>query len=407
MTIARVGETCFTLLDEKSASSSVREILASRPRTTRYCICYYYIMEEQQVYSVSDFQAVCNQIMETAFTGVIVEGEVASFKLNQGKYVFFDLKDEQSSVGCFMMSFALRFPIEDGMRVRVRAVPKLTNWGKFSLTIQAIAPVGEGSIKKSLEMLKKKLTAEGLFDPAKKRPLPDNITKIGVISSTQAAGYADFCKILNERWGGLEVLTAHTQVQGMTAADQIIRALKYFNERGEVDVIAVIRGGGSADDLAVFNDEALVRAIAASRIPVITGIGHEVDESLCDLAADVVASTPSNAAQMLTRDRREIKSNITADVERINNLLNVKIIELTAVIRSEITRLVDGYFGKIAVIYNEVSNNWKILEQLNPEKVLERGYAIIRGDVAVGAQIEIMTKKQEIEANVTNIKERK
>ncbi len=345
--------------------------------------------------------------METAFTGVIVEGEVASFKLNQGKYVFFDLKDEQSSVGCFMMSFALRFPIEDGMRVRVRAVPKLTNWGKFSLTIQAIAPVGEGSIKKSLEMLKKKLTAEGLFDPAKKRPLPDNITKIGVISSTQAAGYADFCKILNERWGGLEVLTAHTQVQGMTAADQIIRALKYFNERGEVDVIAVIRGGGSADDLAVFNDEALVRAIAASRIPVITGIGHEVDESLCDLAADVVASTPSNAAQMLTRDRREIKSNITADVERINNLLNVKIIELTAVIRSEITRLVDGYFGKIAVIYNEVSNNWKILEQLNPEKVLERGYAIIRGDVAVGAQIEIMTKKQEIEANVTNIKERK
>ena len=99
--------------------------------------------EPQQVYSVSDFQAVCNQILETAFTGVVVEGEVSSFKINQNKYVFFDLKDEQSSVGCFMMAFALRFPIEDGMRVRVRAVPKLTNWGKFSLTVQAIAPVGE------------------------------------------------------------------------------------------------------------------------------------------------------------------------------------------------------------------------------------------------------------------------
>ena len=364
-------------------------------------------MEPTQVYSVSDFQAVCNQIMETAFSGVVVEGEVASFKVNQGKYVFFDLKDEQSSVGCFMMSFALRFPLEDGMRVRVRALPKLTNWGKFSLTVQAVVPVGEGSIKKSLEMLKKKLTAEGLFDPAKKRPLPDKITKIGVISSTQAAGYADFCKILNERWGGLTVLTAHTQVQGMTAADQIIRALKYFNEHGEVDVIALIRGGGSADDLAVFNDEALVRAVAASKIPVITGIGHEVDESLCDLAADVVASTPSNAAQMLTRDRREVIASIRADVNRINNLLNTKIDEITEVNRQEIARVGREIMHKIELLQNDVLGQRKILEQLNPEQVLERGYALIRGDVVEGNEIEIMTAKNEIEAKVTKIKERK
>lgn len=361
----------------------------------------------QQVYSVSDFQAVCNQIMETAFTGVVVEGEVASYKVNQGKYVFFDLKDEQSSVGCFMMVYSLRFPIEDGMRVRVRAVPKLTNWGKFSLTVQAIAPVGEGSIKKSFEMLKKKLTAEGLFDPAKKRPLPDKIMKIGVISSTQAAGYADFCKILNERWGGLTVLTAHTQVQGMVAADQIIRALNYFNERGEVDVIAVIRGGGSADDLAVFNDEALVRAIAASKIPVITGIGHEVDESLCDLAADVVASTPSNAAQMLTKDRHAIAENVKADIKRIKNLLNTKIDEITEVNRQEIMRAGREILRRIELLQNDVSGQRKILEQLNPEQVLERGYALIRGDVAEGNEINILMAKNEIEAKVTKIKERK
>lgn len=364
-------------------------------------------MEAQQVYSVSDFQAVCNQIMETAFTGVIVEGEVASYKVNQGKYVFFDLKDEQSSVGCFMMVYSLRFPIEDGMRIRVRAVPKLTNWGKFSLTVQAIAPVGEGSIKKSLEMLKKKLTAEGLFDPAKKRPLPDKIEKIGVISSTQAAGYADFCKILNERWGGLTVLTAHTQVQGMAAADQIIRALNYFNERGEVDVIAVIRGGGSADDLAVFNDEALVRAIAASKIPVITGIGHEVDESLCDLAADVVASTPSNAAQMLTKDKHAIVENVRADISRINNLLNTKIDEITEVNRAEIARVCQEIFRKIDSIKNDVVAQIKILEQLNPERVLERGYALIKGEIAEGEEIGIVTAKNEIEAKITKIKERK
>lgn len=361
----------------------------------------------QQVYSVSDFQAVCNQIMETAFTGVVIEGEVASYKVNQGKYVFFDLKDEQSSVGCFMMVYALRFPIEDGMRVRVRAVPKLTNWGKFSLTIQAVAPVGEGSLKKSLELLKKKLSAEGLFDKAKKRPLPDKLTKIGVISSTQAAGYADFCKILNERWGGLEVLTAHTQVQGMVAADQIIRALKYFNERGEVDVIAVIRGGGSADDLAVFNDEALVRAIAASKIPVITGIGHEVDECLCDLAADIVASTPSNAAQMLTRDRREVIAGIRGDIIRINNLFSTKIDNIIADNRGEIAKIEQQIYYNIQLIEKEISSQKKILEQLNPEKVLERGYAIVRGDVAVGSEIEITTNQKVITANVIKIKENK
>ena len=363
-------------------------------------------MEPTQVYSVSDFQAVCNQIMETAFSGVVVEGEVASFKVNQGKYVFFDLKDEQSSVGCFMMKFALRFPLEDGMKVRVRAIPKLTNWGKFSLTVQTVMPVGEGDLKKSFELLKKKLTAEGLFAPEKKRPLPENIVKIGVISSTQAAGYADFCKILNERWGGLELQVAHTQVQGMTAADQIIRALNYLNERGEVQVIAVIRGGGSADDLAVFNDEALVRAIAASKIPVITGIGHEVDESLCDLAADVVASTPSNAAQMLSRDRREVIMNIRSDIIRINNLFNTEAEKQISNVREEILRVGNDLVVKITTLENEIESQRRILEQLSPEKVLERGYALIKGEINIDNVVEITTIKHEIKAKITEVRER-
>ena len=363
-------------------------------------------MEPTQVYSVSDFQAVCNQIMETAFSGVVIEGEVASFKVNQGKFVFFDLKDEQSSVGCFMMKFALRFPLEDGMKVRVRAVPKLTNWGKFSLTVQTIMPVGEGSLKKSFELLKKKLTSEGLFAPERKRPLPTPLTKIGVISSTQAAGYADFCKILNERWGGLEVQVAHTQVQGMVAADQIIRALNYFNERSEVQVIAVIRGGGSADDLAVFNDEALVCAIAASKIPVITGIGHEVDESLCDLAADVVASTPSNAAQMLTRDRKEVIANCQADVKRINNLLNTKIDEILAQNIGEVERAAQQIVVKITTMEQEVQAQIKILAQLNPENVLARGYALVTGNIDVGNVVKITTSKAEIDAKIERISER-
>ncbi len=362
--------------------------------------------EEQQVYSVSDFQAVCNQILETAFAGVVVEGEVASFKVNQGKFVFFDLKDEQASVGCFMMKYALRFPLEDGMRVRVRALPKLTNWGKFSLTVQSVMPVGEGNLKKSFELLKKKLTAEGLFAPEKKRSLPPVVRRIGVISSTQAAGYADFCKILNERWGGLEVSVAHTQVQGMAAADQIIRALKYFNERGEMDVIAIIRGGGSADDLAVFNDEKLVRAVAASKIPVITGIGHEVDESLCDFAADVVASTPSNAAQMLTRDKREVLRQAKDSIVRVQNLFNSKIDEMLRENLRVIEQVKLDVVVKITTLESEIDGICKVLTQLNPEEVLKRGYALILGEPKVGNVVKITTRDKEIDARVEKIKER-
>lgn len=363
-------------------------------------------MTEQVVYSVQDFQAVCNQIMETAFSGVIVEGEVASFKENQGKYIFFDLKEGDASVGCFMMKFALRFPVKDGMKVRVRAVPKLTKWGKFSLTVQAIVPVGEGDIKKSFELLKKKLTAEGLFASEKKRSIPANLTKIGVISSTQAAGYADFCKILNERWGGLKVLVAHTQVQGMVAADQIIKALNYFNERGEVQIIAIIRGGGSADDLAVFNDEALVRAVAASKIPVITGIGHEIDTSLCDLAADIVASTPSNVAQMLTRDKKEIINAVRNDIIRTQKLFNLRIDEKIRRNREELTQIEQNIVVKITTELTQIQSIMQRLTEMDPEKVLKRGYAILAGEIKQGSVVKITTETQNLEAEIKKIEER-
>jgi exodeoxyribonuclease VII large subunit len=150
-----------------------------------------------------------------------------------------------------------------------------------------------------------------------------------------------------------------------------------------------------------------VRAIAASKIPVITGIGHEVDESLCDLAADVVASTPSNAAQMLTRDRREIAANIQADIKRINNLLNTKIDELTGMNRTEIERVGREILHKIELLENDVSGQRKILEQLNPERVLERGYALVRGDMVTGSDIEIQTNTKIAKALIKEVKERK
>ena len=352
----------------------------------------------------TEFLSVVNQTLEYAYTRVTIGGEVASFKVNQGKWVFFDIKDEESSVSCFMTLWNLRMPLEDGMKVLVRGAPKVTKWGKFSFTVTAVQPVGEGSLKKAYEMLKKKLAAEGLFDSAKKRPLPEDLTRIGVISSMQAAGYADFVKILNARWGGLKVMVAHTQVQGLDAPDQIIRALKYFNERGEVQVIAILRGGGSADDLACFNDETLVREVAASKIPVVCGIGHEVDESLCDLACDVRASTPSNAAEMLTRDKVEVKRNIQRTVQDLGrNLVD----RINVICKEKMKQMLQKIQGECQILGSEVKQKIKILEVLNPEKVLARGYAILKGKISPGMPIKITTFEQEINAEIKEVYERK
>ena len=379
-------------------------------------------------FTPTEFIAATNQTLEYAYGNVVIVGEVASFKVNQGKWVFFDLKDEESSISCFMPVWDLRMPLEDGMKVAIRGVPKLTKWGKFSVTISKIAPVGEGSLKKAFEMLKKKLQAEGLFE--RKRALPEDLTRIGVISSTQAAGYADFIKILNARWGGMRITVAHTQVQGLDAPDQIIRALNYFNERGEVQVIAILRGGGSADDLSAFNDEKLVRAVAASKIPVIAGIGHEVDESLVDLAADVRASTPSNAAELLTKDRKEEMKRVRMLMGQAKQSLMDNISRAEQNNRDIIRKVSNGLFAKyiepmmqkvedqkkqmlkkIQEEYDKkefvLSQKMKILEALNPEKVLKQGYAILAGKISPGSMVDITTLRHIIKAEVKEIYERK
>lgn len=357
-------------------------------------------------FSVTDFIAVTNQTLEYAYPFVEIEGEVASFKVNQGKFVFFDLKDSESSIGCFMMVFALRIPIEDGMKVIVRAVPKLTKWGKFSLTVQQIRPSGEGSLKKSFELLKAKLAKEGLFLPERKRLLPSTPSKVGVIASTQSAGYADFIKIISDRWGGLNLEVAHVQVQGDIAPDQIIRALRYFNQQTQLDAIVIIRGGGSADDLSAFNDELLVRSIAESRVPVLTGIGHEIDESLSDLAADVMAATPSNAAQLLVPDKSDMIRYVRQSMRQVLAGMEAA----TDDSRRETTQLMEYALHKVESHYDNYEQAWlsasSLLAAYDPHRALERGYAIARGQFRQGATIEVETHKQIIEAEVRHVSQK-
>lgn len=357
--------------------------------------------------TVSDFLALVNQTLDYAYPTIAIEGEVASFKVNQGKFVFFDIKDASGSVGCFMMLYQLRLPIEDGMKVVITATPKVTQWGKFSLMVRSIRPSGEGSLQKSFELLKAKLAGEGLFEEARKRQLPELPQHIGVISSTGAAGYADFMKILNDRWGGLRVEVAQVQVQGEKAPDQMIRALRHFNGMmTPPEVIVIIRGGGSQDDLAAFNDELLVREIAGSRVPTLVGVGHEVDVTLADLAADVRAATPSNAAQLLVPDREEVIRSVNRQVASLIGRMMQAIEVGRRDVRLLLQRAMSTFerHHQSALVALEARRH--VLKQLNPETVLARGYALVRGNVAVGESIEIIQMERTIEATVTATKQR-
>ena len=370
----------------------------------------------QPSFTVSEAIAVINQTLEYAYPTITVEGEVTSFKVNQNKWVFFDIKDAEGTLNCFMSVHQLRTQLEDGMRVRVIAQPKIARWGRFSLTVRDVQPVGEGSLKRAFELLKAKLEKEGLFNPERKRTLPSLPGRIGVISSTAAAGYGDFVKILSERWGGVELIVAHTQVQGMDAPRQIIKALEHFNQMAEpVDVIAIIRGGGSADDLAAFNDEPLVRAIASSRIPTIVGVGHEVDVSLADMAADVRAATPSNAAQILVPDKEEIRRHVYGSVKSMISSISMLHTEQIRALDEARKRMLDGVLSNYERTKDRYVQLATVLAQLDPRTALQRGYALVfspdgkplnGGTVSQGDTLTIETNRYNITAGVQDVTEK-
>lgn len=334
---------------------------------------------ELPILEVSDLIAVINQTLDYAYPSVIVEGEVASFKFSKNKYVFFDLKDDGGVVGCFMMVYQLRSQLEDGMRVRVVAQPRLTAWGKFSLNIREVMPVGEGSIKRAFELLQAKLQKEGLFDAERKRSLPVTPNRVGLIASVESAGYVDFLKILDERWGGVEVIVADVQVQGMSAAGQIIRAIEHLNQLAEIpEVLVLVRGGGSAEDLAVFNDEQLVRTLAASRIPTLVGVGHEVDLTLADLVADVRAATPSNAAQLLVPDRLAFIRELNQLKRRLYERMVNKTTDLRLYAEKATDRMLQRVSMSLDVYTRRLTQAKLVLRQLDPKMALRRGYALVR-----------------------------
>lgn len=329
--------------------------------------------------SPTDFVALVNQTLEFAYPSVVIEGELANFRVSKNRWIYFDLKDEFSSVKFFGTVYNLPGPLEEGMTLKVTGSPRLHPQYGFSVTIQSIALSGEGTIKKAFELLLKKLTLEGLFEQERKRILPYPPQRIGLITSGESAAYADFVKILGVRWGGVEISHADVQVQGEVAAGQIVRAVEYFNSLGmPPEVLVVIRGGGSADDLQTFNTEIVTRAIAASRIPTLVAIGHEVDTSLAELAADLRASTPSNAAELLVPDKADILSQLASFKVEARRLLSTVVKNY----KKEIKTLKEDLF-LFAMQRFEKQKEWlgqsrKILELVSPMQVLKRGYSVAR-----------------------------
>jgi len=365
------------------------------------------VVGEPLIFGVSDFVAVLNQTLELAYPFVTVEGELANFRVARNRWVYFDLKDQAASVRFFGTVYALPGPLEDGMVVRVSGNPRLHPQYGFSVNMQSITPVGEGSLRRAADLLAAQLTAEGLFAAERKRPLPYPPARIGLITAGGSAAYADFMKILGARWRGVTVEHFETVVQGEQAPGQITSAIAAANALNiPPDVLVITRGGGSADDLAAFSTEAVVRAVAASRVPTLVAIGHEVDVSLAELAADQRASTPSNAAELLTPDRQVVLGRLAEQRTELGGLLRRVVTgrqELLKQRRVELDRaLTDTY----QMARQRVSLLRQLLTAYDPSLALQRGYALLRLDGrlvkrAVDVPLGATTKLELSDGNLT------
>ncbi|MEX1997547.1 MAG: exodeoxyribonuclease VII large subunit [Candidatus Andersenbacteria bacterium] len=363
----------------------------------------------------------------SALEDVVVEGEIDEFKIIHNKWVTFQLKDEHSSIGCFLTVWQYKTQVEDGMLVRATGRPTLRNKGFFSFVVTNLQPAGEGALKRAFELLRTKLMQEGLFAAERKRPLPRFPEHIALITSRDAAAYSDFLKVLGARQGGLQISFLHTQVQGQDAPPQLVAALEHANTHlNDLDAIVIVRGGGSLEDLQAFNDETVIRAVAASRTPIIVGVGHERDSTLAELAADLRASTPSNAAELLVRSREELllairhlhnslagqlhehlqqqRQVIAAAVSILRTRTAVpqqrvqRQLESLSAMRQRLRQTIttrtgettrirhllhEAFHEKLKQQYITMNQLTRMLRSLSPEKTLKRGYTITRNQRGV------------------------
>ena len=272
------------------------------------------LMPRRRLWTVSDLNEKVRVVLESALQEVWVEGEISNFRPAQSGHLYFTLKDSRAQIRCVCFrdqARGLKFRPEDGLQVTVRgSLGVYAARGEYQIYVESIEPMGLGALQLAFDQLKERLSQEGLFASAGKKPLPAVPRRIGVITSPTGAAIRDILHVLARRFASAHVQLYPVKVQGDGAAREIVEALRYFNIWESVDVLIVARGGGSLEDLWAFNEEIVARAISDSRIPVITGVGHETDFTIADFVADVRAPTPSAAAEIVIRTRQEFEQQI-------------------------------------------------------------------------------------------------
>jgi exodeoxyribonuclease VII large subunit len=332
------------------------------------------------IYKVSQLNAKIKGIIESGFGQdyIWLEGEVSNFRGNYSSgHWYFTIKDELSQVSAVCFKGAnqhIKFVPEDGKEVvccgQVNVYEKQ---GPYQVNIRYIEPKGKGAQALALEQLKEKLQSEGLFAIEKKRPLPFLSRKVGVATSPTGAAIKDIIKVIGRRYENTEIIISPARVQGDEAPKEIVRALDRLYSIPDLDIIILARGGGSAEDLWVFNEEILARKISESPVPLISAVGHEIDLTISDLVADVRAATPSMAAEMAVREKEELLSQLSNINQRINNSL----LNRFALLQNELVRLKDKIAWSLRSTLEKGSSEISVLagklDSLSPLKVLSRG----------------------------------
>ena len=277
--------------------------------------------QPRTIYTVSSLTAEIKESLEAQFGSIWLEGEISNFRAPGSGHFYLVLKDEESQIRAVMFrpqSRYLKFRPEDGMKVIVQGRLGLYEpRGEYQIILDYMEPLGVGALALALEQLKKKLAAQGVFDPALKKPLPYLPQRVAVITSPTGAAIRDFLKVIQRRFANIEIIIVPVKVQGDEAAGEMIEALRVVNQLRAVDVIVLTRGGGSLEDLWAFNDEKLALAIRASRVPVVSAVGHEIDITIADLAADLRAPTPSAAAELLVAEKEGLQKRLQDTASRL------------------------------------------------------------------------------------------
>ena len=370
-------------------------------------------MAEARALSVSEITSLVKEILEGSFPTVIVEGEISNARPSSAGHVYFTLKDESSAISAVMFkgkARALGFIPKDGMLVRVSgSVSVYEARGTYQIIVDRMELSGTGDILRLLEERKRRLAAEGLFDEARKRRIPEIPERVAVITSPTGAAIRDVLTVLRRRNKGIDVIVLPSPVQGEGAGETLAKQIEAANRFSLGDVIILCRGGGSLEDLLPFSDEILVRAVAASSIPVISAVGHEVDWSLSDYAADVRAPTPSAAAELVSPLKEDLASRVEAAFTQITEAVASRVERLRLTVarfsveslemrfrRIEqplLMRLDDAKEALLANMYERIRDarsslreRKAILDGANPASILSRGYSVVR-DAQTGTVI--------------------